>query len=116
MAKAVNYTPEMETRMESVYTAATSDEGRKAAVMALASELGKTPASIRAKLSRMNVYRKAERTDKTGAPVVKKDAVATAIGEMLNLAEGDADSLAKANKGALKAILAAITPDESDEG
>jgi response regulator RpfG family c-di-GMP phosphodiesterase len=109
MAKTVNYTPENEARMVEIYGAADSDADRAAAVETLAKELSKPVRSVRAKLSRMGVYVKPTRTDKTGKPVVKKDAVATQIGETLGLGEADTDSLAKANKRALTAILAAIS-------
>lgn len=109
MSKTVNYTPEMTAAIVEAYEAASTDEGRKAVVAAMAEKFAKSPASIRAKLAREKVYVKAEKLDKTGKPVVRKDALATEIGELLGLAEGDTDSLAKANKTALTAVLKAIS-------
>lgn len=108
MSKTVNYTAEAEARMVEVYGAESTDEGRKAAVKALARELAKPERSVIAKLSRMGVYMKPERKDKTGKAIVRKDKVATEIGEALGLSEADTDSLAKANKRALTAIREAL--------
>jgi hypothetical protein len=57
-------------------------------------------------------YRKKERTDKTGAKVVRKDELAASIGAALNLPEAVTASLAKAEKPTLKAVLEAL----EDEG
>lgn len=105
---AVNYTDAMVETMVETYTCETTDEGRKEAVLAIAEDMGRTTRSIIAKLSREKVYVKAARLDKTGSAVVRKDQLADQIGEALGLAEGDTDSLAKANKRALQAIMAAL--------
>lgn len=104
MSKTVNYTAEMTAELVEAYKAAGSNEARDAVVASFAEKFAKSVASIRAKLSREKVYVKAERTAKDGSPVVRKDALATEIGEALGLAEGDTDSLAKATKRALVAI------------
>ena len=96
----VNYTPEMTAKVVADYVAGVSVE-------TIAANVGKSIRSVVAKLSREKVYVAKERTTKTGEAIVKKDATADAIGKALNLSEADVTSLAKANKTALKAILAA---------
>jgi hypothetical protein len=59
-------------------------------------------------LSREKVYVAKTYTTKTGDAVVKKDAVADAIGAVLMLTESEIESLTKANKTALSKIFAAL--------
>jgi transposase-like protein len=99
--KTVNYTPEQTAQVVADYLAGVSVES-------IAEALGKSTRSIVAKLSREGVYKKKEYTTKTGEPVQKKDQTADAIGAILRLSEADTDSLAKANKRALKAIFDAL--------
>lgn len=99
--KTVNYTPEMTARVVADYTAGV-------AVEQIAENLGKTVRSVVAKLSREGVYKKKEYVSKTGEKPVKKDAHADAIGAILQLSEGEIDSLTKANKTALKKIFEAL--------
>jgi len=107
-AKATNYTAEQTTAMVAAYSAAETEADRAAVVAAQAKLLGKSEASIRAKLSREGVYIKKEAKRKDGTPVQKKDEFATAIGKILRLSEGDTDSLAKANRKALESIFDAL--------
>ena len=100
-SKAVNYTPEQTAKMVSDYAAGVTVEN-------IALELGKTIRSVVAKLSREKVYIAKSYTSKTGAPVVKKDAHADAIGAILNMSENEVDSLTKANKTALEKIFTAL--------
>ena len=100
-AKSVNYTPEQTAKMVSDYAAGVTVEN-------IALELGKTIRSVVAKLSREKVYIAKTYTSKTGAPVVKKDAHADAIGAILNMSENEVDSLTKANKTALEKIFTAL--------
>jgi hypothetical protein len=100
--KAVNYTPEQTAALVSRYV----DD--KLTTAELAAEFGKTVRSIVAKLSREGVYEKKTYTTKTGAPVVKKDAHADAIGAVLKLTEAETESLTKANKTALEKIFKAL--------
>ena len=99
--KTVNYTAEQTAQMVADYKAG-------ATVESLAESLGKSVRSIVAKLSREGVYQKKEYKTKTGEPVQKKDETADAIGAILRLSEADTDSLAKANKRALRAIFDAL--------
>jgi len=100
-AKTVNYTAEQTTKMVSDYAAGVTPE-------TIAQELGKSVRSIVAKLSREGVYKKKEYKTKTGAPVVKKDAHADAIGAILKMTEAETESLTKANKTALEKIFQAL--------
>lgn len=99
--KAVNYTPEQSTKMVADYLAGVTVE-------TIANELGKTVRSVVAKLSREKVYVAKTYVSKTGAPVVKKDAHADAIGAILKLTEAEIESLTKANKTALEKIFSAL--------
>jgi hypothetical protein len=99
--KVVNYTPEQTAKMVADYSAGVTVES-------IAETMGKTVRSVVAKLSREGVYRKKEYVSKTGEKPVKKDAHADAIGAILQLSEGEIDSLTKANKSALKTIFEAL--------
>jgi hypothetical protein len=99
--KVVNYTPEQTAKM-------VADYAQGVTVESIAESMGKTVRSVVAKLSREGVYRKKEYVSKTGEKPVKKDAHAEAIGAILQLSEGEIDSLTKANKSALKTIFEAL--------
>lgn len=106
--KTVNYSDEQTVELVNAYTAVGTDEARKVVVTSYAEKFGKTTRSVIAKLSREKVYVKTERVTKAGVKIVKKDTLADLIGNSLHLSEGDTDSLAKANKSALVAILKAL--------
>ena len=99
--KTVNYTPEQTAKMVADYAQGVTAES-------IAESMGKTVRSVVAKLSREGVYKKKEYVSKTGEKPVKKDAHADAIGAILQLSEGEVDSLTKANKSALKTIFEAL--------
>ena len=99
--KAVNYTAEQTSAMVADYQAGVTVE-------TIAQNLGKSVRSVVAKLSREKVYVAKTYTTKTGDTVVKKDAVADAIGAVLGLTEPEIESLTKANKTALSKIFAAL--------
>ena len=100
--KTVNYTPEQETVLRVGY------ETDKKTVEELALLVGKTARSVVAKLSRMGIYKKKAYVSKNGEAPVKKDTHAETIGRILGLSENDIDSLTKANKTALKAVMQAL--------
>ena len=100
-AKVVNYTAEQTAAMVADYTAGVTVEK-------IAEAMGKTTRSVIAKLSREKVYVAKTYVSKTGAPGVKKDATADAIGAVLALTEAEIESLTKANKTALVKIFAAL--------
>jgi hypothetical protein len=108
--KVVNYSPEAEARLKEVYGASENDVERKSAVDALASELGKTPASVRAKLSRLEIYVKPERVAKNGDAIMKKDALVEEIAANLGEFSEDLPGLEKANKSTLKILANATVP------
>lgn len=100
-SKTVNYTPEQSAQMVAQYLGGITVEE-------IAEMMGKTVRSVVAKLSREKVYVAKTYVSKTGAPVVKKDAHADAIGAILNLTENEIESLVKANKTALVKIFEAL--------
>lgn len=100
-AKTVNYTPEQSAKMVADYQSGVTVE-------TIAESLGKTVRSVVAKLSREKVYVAKTYVSKTGAPVVKKDAHADAIGAILKMTEAEIESLTKANKTALEKIFQAL--------
>jgi hypothetical protein len=100
--KAVNYTEAQVARLKEVYTGADN----KAEVEALATELGKSPASVRAKLSSEGLYKTVEKAEKTDK--VTKRAIVEAIGVKVELKDHEMDGLEKATKAALEKILAKL--------
>ena len=101
VAKSVNYTVEQTAQIVSDYTSGVSVE-------TIATALGKSVRSVIAKLSREKVYVAKTYVSKTGEKPVKKDAVADAIGAVLQLTESETTSLTGANKTALAKIFAAL--------
>ena len=99
--KVVNYTVEMVETIVSVYEAAPE----RATVDALAEKFGKTPRSIIAKLSTLGIYKAPARVTKTGAPVVKKEAL---VAEIVAAIGVELPSLVKANKQDLEALVSAL--------
>lgn len=110
--KNVNFTAEQTQAIVTAYNAAVESgadyEARSKVVQALADELGKGSRSIVAKLSREGVYLKKEYVAKTGEPVASRDDIATAIAAQVGMSEGEAESLAKANKTALSKLAKAL--------
>lgn len=99
--KVVNYSPEITEKMKADYLMGVSVED-------IAAEIGKTVRSVIAKLSREGVYKAKEYVTKTGEKPVKKDVTADAIGAILRMTDGEIESLAKANKTALRKIFDAL--------
>jgi hypothetical protein len=102
-AKTVAYTPEQTLELVSAYKETPTAE----TVNSFAVKFGKTVKSIVAKLSREGVYKKAEYMTKTGETPISKETLATEIGEFFGMDDGNASSLAKANKKALQTLKAA---------
>jgi hypothetical protein len=100
--KAPNYTEAQETEMVERYEAAETDDERKGAVESIAEDFGKTVPSVRAKLVRLGVYRKAEYVGKTGAKPETKEAIVTEIATILGVdADSNLSGLEKATKNCL---------------
>lgn len=95
------YTTEQTLELVAAYKAAPTAE----TVSLYATKFGKTLKSVIAKLSREGVYKKKEYVSKTGEAPVKKEALATEFMELFGLSEAEADSMAKANKTALRKVL-----------
>lgn len=95
------YTTEQTVELVTAYT----DNPTQETVEAFAKRFGKTVKSVIAKLSREGVYKKKEYVGKTGEAPVKKEALATEFMELFGLSDAEADSMAKANKTALRKVL-----------
>ena len=108
-ATAVNYTDDQVSKMINDYQAADSAADRTLAVKAIASEIGKTVKSVIAKLSREGVYVKAAKVTKSGATVVRKEAIVKALASTLEIDFSDIKSLGKATKADLQNLLKAIS-------
>lgn len=103
----VNYTEEMVARLHEVYDGEASDEARRAQVAQLAEELGRSEASVRAKLTREGIYVAYAKAEAKGATVRKADLVG-AIAQKLNVDEDVVGSLEKATKNTLVRVLNAL--------
>lgn len=104
MAKTVNYTPEMTATMVETYERAETDQDRKDAVAMLSERFGRSVASVRQKLVREGVYKKAAKVAKDGNPVVSKAALVAQIATAMEADVEDFDSLEKATKNVLQTI------------
>ena len=99
-----NYTSEMVEAMVATY----SDAPTPATVAALAEEFDKKPASIRAKLVSLGVYKAQKRVvTKRGEPVVTKNELAEKIQDALGT-DLTLPSLVKVTKNDLHTLLAII--------
>lgn len=108
--KTPNYTVEQTASAVSQYLAGTTVES-------IGEMLGKSVKSIVAKLHREGVYKAKTYVSKSGAVPVTKNTYADKIASILNLNEADAESLTKANKSALVAIVGALEEAHpTDEG
>ena len=105
--KAVNYTKEAVARLHDVYDGEANVETRDAQVAQLAEELGKSPASIRAKLTREGLYVPKGPAPKKGAGISKADLVSMIAAE-IGADEDVIGSLEKATKVALTKVLVAL--------
>jgi predicted transcriptional regulator len=115
MAKTVNYTPEQTELMVGMYVGVRDEsEARRAEVVAeIAEMLGKNERSVRAKLSREGVYvAKAVVSKVTKGEPAKKLELAEQIATFV--AKVNPETLAKAGKTDLVAILAAVRPVDAE--
>lgn len=97
--KSTNYTPEQEQELVRMYNSGeyTTEQ--------LAEHFEKSVRSITAKLARLGVYK--SKTSKE-PPKPKKADIVTQVEELLNLEFGTLNTVEKADKVALLALLAAI--------
>lgn len=113
--KTPNYTPSQVREMVTAYEGGETDNGRKAVVTALAEQMKKSPASIRAKLVNEGVYIKPEKLDKTGNKVEQKGAIVADIAALCGTPEEGFDSLEKTNKVVLQILRKHLTPEPEGE-
>lgn len=99
--KVKNYTDEMVDEIVQQYTANPTRE----TVDSLAAEFGKTPRSIIAKLSTLNLYVAQPRTTKRGEPIVKKEVF---VAQIQNAIGRELPSLGKMTKADLEAMVEAL--------
>ncbi len=105
--RTVNYTSEMVARLHEVYDGGDNEDARVGAVDKLSKELNRSPASIRAKLTREGVYVPKAKVEK-GKAGPTKAVLVTAIAKLLEVPEDVVGSLEKANKNTLARILVAL--------
>jgi Mn-dependent DtxR family transcriptional regulator len=102
MAKTVNYTDAQLEVLRAEYVG----NDNAVEVAAIAEKLGKTPASVRAKLANLGIYKPHQKSEETER--VTKIVIAEAIGQKIGLLEAETEGLAKAPKAALDKILHAL--------
>ena len=105
--KPVNYTPEMVEALEAGYDGSADEAVRVAQVSALADELGRKEASIRAKLTHLGLYVPKAPVEPKAKGVLKADLVMQ-IAAKIGADEDVVGSLEKATKVALTKVLEAL--------
>lgn len=106
--KAPNYSAEATARLHEVYDPTDTEENRKAQIAALAVELGKKEASVRAKLTSEGIYVPLEKAA-AKAPVVRKAELVSRIAEAMGEDEDVVGSLENATKVTLERVLKALS-------
>ena len=96
-----NYTDGMNAVMREEYTL----EPTRETVESLAIQFNKTPRSIIAKLSALEIYQKVERVTKRGEPVIMK---AELVAKVQNAVGRELPSLAKMTKPDLNSLIDAL--------
>ena len=115
-SKTANYTPEQTAELLAAYDPTASQEERDQVIETFAHKFGKGVRSIVAKLSREEVYVKKTPETKGKREGKNKDDLAQAIGAVLNLSEGEVDSLTKANLTALDKVFQALAMSKPIDG
>ena len=118
MAKAPNYTEAQRDTLVAGYleVATESEDVRNAYVEEMAAEFGKSARSIRAKLSRENVYLAMKPVSEvTGETPAKKAELAEKLVEVSGLALVSAEKLNKTDLVALIAFAKAATATDEEE-
>jgi len=107
MAKTPNYTEEQTAELVEGYIAVSGEPEalRNAYVENMASKFGKSVRSIRAKLSRENVYVAKKPTAKDGSPIVRKDALVAELALQVGLPVDSAINMTKVD---IKNVIACI--------
>jgi len=105
--KTVNYTDAMVEALHAGYDGTASDEDRKAQVKALAVEVGRSEASVRAKLTREGIYVPLTKAP-AGKATVRKAQIVQLIADQLKVDVDVVGSLEKATKNTLIRIANAL--------
>lgn len=105
VSKAANYTEEQVKAMSSMYTG----QDNKTEVARIAAQIGKTPASIRAKLATMGLYQKAEPAKTENGERVTKVTKAAQIASATGMNEIETEALTKTTSAVLDKLLAKLT-------
>lgn len=116
MAKTPNYTAEQTKALVEAFTAADTDEARQAVVKSYAAKFGKNVRSIVAKLAVEKVYIKPDTSSEAKRGGTTKDAVAGAIGAVLQMSDAEVESLAKANRTALDKVWSFMRAQSGEVG
>lgn len=106
--KTVNYTDEMVAALHDGYDGTASEDVRSAQILALGEQLGKSPASIRAKLTHEKLYVPKAKAP-AGKAVILKSVIVASIAEKLGVDVDVVGSLEKVTKVALLKIEAALS-------
>jgi hypothetical protein len=101
MNMQINYTPEMTDELISAYKADPSDK----VVAAFALKFNKTTKSIVAKLTREKVYTRKEYRNKAGNTPISKQLLVQRLATLVGETAENFNSLEKANKQVLEALL-----------
>jgi len=107
----VNYSMAQTAEMVAAYVAADSDKTRAGVVADFAFNLGKTAASVRAKLVREGVYVAKTYATKAGEKAVSKEALVQAIAALVGVSSDMLVGLEKANKTTLSRVYSKIATD-----
>lgn len=105
--KAPNYTDSMVEALRAGYDGTASDEDRKAQVADLAIKVGRSEASIRAKLTREGLYVALTKAP-AGKAVVRKSELVQSIADYIEVDVDVIGSLEKATKPTLLRVLDAL--------
>jgi hypothetical protein len=105
--KTVNYTDEMVAVLRAGYDGSADEATRDAQVAQLADEVGKSAASIRAKLTREGLYVPKAKAP-AGKAVVRKAELVQAIADAMDVDVDVIGSLEKATKVTLNRVLNAL--------
>lgn len=105
--KRVNYTDEMVARLREGYDGSADEAVRDEQIKALAVELDRSPASIRAKLTSEGLYVPKAKAP-AGKAAVRKAVLVSAIAAKMGVDEDVMGSLEKANKSVLVRIFNAL--------
>ena len=110
-----NYTEEEVLSLAAIYSKATNEEERTIAVTEAVETLGKTKASIIAKLSSLKLYVRPSTSPKSKKPVITKDMMVEQIAEQMQTPSELLPGLEKANKNTLILILKSLKEHTTDD-